>query len=395
MTGVTPDTILAELRQLIAAAGLATDTGEAIASYLAMIERQLSRPNPNQTIIQNNLNCITDLLCEQPLAEGVETLRRLLQPGLINAGVTASPGRESILTAGEGGVVIGGNAEYVIILTNGGNTITRPADQVEPLALLRGYYRLLAQDCQHLPLGVVDPRFVQPGRQDDISLAEVYTDLDVVSAPRAENETEQHWGLRLARGEGGERVPLLKAITEERLPRLVLIGEAGSGKTTFVNYLGYCLAAAIASGQASSLPDLLQGQLPVRLILRQVVRCLPAQSEQGSAGVLWNALHLDITEVMGSRKGDTGAQKDELGNPAPLTIDYSYWLARYPVTVAQFQCFIKDSGYEESAWWTPTGWGWDWRQGRWDSRDKKEDKRWARDRIKGFRVIFSLANSEY
>ena len=54
---------------------------------------------------------------------------------------------------------------------------------------------------------------------------------------------------------------------------------------------------------------------------------------------------------MGSKQGDPEADKDELGNPNPLEIPYSYWIARYPVTVAQFGVFVKDGGYTETGWW--------------------------------------------
>ncbi|MDS4058356.1 MAG: SUMF1/EgtB/PvdO family nonheme iron enzyme, partial [Candidatus Contendobacter sp.] len=68
--------------------------------------------------------------------------------------------------------------------------------------------------------------------------------------------------------------------------------------------------------------------------------------------------------VMGSRKIDPNAYYAEFGNPKQLCIPYTYWIARYPVTVAQYQCFVEDRGYENPAWWTETGWS--WRQGKWD-----------------------------
>lgn len=72
---------------------------------------------------------------------------------------------------------------------------------------------------------------------------------------------------------------------------------------------------------------------------------------------------------MGSRKGDKeDLLGNEAGNPEKLIIGYPYWIARYPVTVAQFRCFMEAGGYEEPGWWTKTGW--DWRQGKWDSRIK-------------------------
>ena len=70
--------------------------------------------------------------------------------------------------------------------------------------------------------------------------------------------------------------------------------------------------------------------------------------------------------VMGSKKGDEDANANEFGNPPRLEIPYRYWMARYPMTVAQFGAFVADGGYEEAGWWTPTGWR--WRRGAWDSQ---------------------------
>jgi formylglycine-generating enzyme required for sulfatase activity len=71
--------------------------------------------------------------------------------------------------------------------------------------------------------------------------------------------------------------------------------------------------------------------------------------------------------VMGSQSGDRKASENESGNPPSLEIPYTCWMARYPVTVAQFQAFVRDHGYDERIWWTETGWA--WRNGKWNSRD--------------------------
>jgi len=54
---------------------------------------------------------------------------------------------------------------------------------------------------------------------------------------------------------------------------------------------------------------------------------------------------------MGSERGDSEADDDEFGNSNPLEILYPYWIARYPVTVAQFGYFVEDGGYTQEHWW--------------------------------------------
>jgi formylglycine-generating enzyme required for sulfatase activity len=81
--------------------------------------------------------------------------------------------------------------------------------------------------------------------------------------------------------------------------------------------------------------------------------------------------------VMGSQKGDEDAHDSEFGNPEKLTINYPYWMARYPVTVDQFRRFVEAQGYAEQRWWTQPGW--EWRQGGWDSQAEES---WFRDWLK-------------
>jgi formylglycine-generating enzyme required for sulfatase activity len=76
---------------------------------------------------------------------------------------------------------------------------------------------------------------------------------------------------------------------------------------------------------------------------------------------------------MGSRKGK-GEWSRELGHSEPVDISYPYYVARYPVTVAQYAEFVGAGGYEEAGYWTLTGWA--WRQGEYDSQVTEE---WLKD----------------
>lgn len=48
-----------------------------------------------------------------------------------------------------------------------------------------------------------------------------------------------------------------------------------------------------------------------------------------------------------------------------------YWIARYPVTVAQYRAFIDAGGYANDACWTPEGWTW--------KRDRSRTEPWGWD----------------
>jgi formylglycine-generating enzyme required for sulfatase activity len=62
------------------------------------------------------------------------------------------------------------------------------------------------------------------------------------------------------------------------------------------------------------------------------------------------------TFTMGSGDEDSQAYDDE--KPAhPVTLPDS-WMARYPVTNAQYQHFIEADGYQAEKYWTPAGWAW-------------------------------------
>ncbi|HEY57768.1 MAG TPA: NACHT domain-containing protein [Anaerolineae bacterium] len=203
-------------------------------------------------------------------------------------------GRDRIVQAlAERAVAIGRDAFGNFIIT-GDNVQVQCAPDELPQVLLEAYHRALAHECRQLPLGIIDAQFIRPGTGQPITLDAVYINLDVVSPPREPDEDTKHWGLRLARGEGGERTSLLDAMTSPRGRKLVLLGSAGSGKTTFVNYLTWRMTASPKHREA--LPAPLRSLLPLRLVLRRVAPYLDAASK---AGALWEALRDDIAARLG------------------------------------------------------------------------------------------------
>jgi energy-coupling factor transporter ATP-binding protein EcfA2 len=200
-----------------------------------------------------------------------------------------------------GGAFVAGSVFTGGGLFAGHDVIVNPAAD-PPDALLRAYHRALAEECCRLPLGVIDKEFVHTTGETPVPLPDIYVDLDVV-APAADGKrgSERAWALRLARGEGRDRTPLLDALAGRAAARAVLLGDPGSGKTTFVNYLAYLLAA-----DPDRLSESLRGCLPVRLVLREVAaRHIPASAATGTAQMLWDALAADVA----GRLGEIGSRR--------------------------------------------------------------------------------------
>ena len=118
-----------------------------------------------------------------------------------------------------------------------------------------------------------------PHRRAELTLDRVYIALDTTTQAPIEEATKaagKAQRRRLREGFDPDRktriVPALEAAATQ--PRLVILGDPGSGKSTFTNYLGYLLAGA-RLGEIEPIEGWPHGPLlPVRLLLRDLVRCL-------------------------------------------------------------------------------------------------------------------------
>jgi formylglycine-generating enzyme required for sulfatase activity len=117
----------------------------------------------------------------------------------------------------------------------------------DPAKLEANYLRRLQVSCNALPLAIIDPRAVERTRHQTMDLLRVYVALNTETPTPAEEvkgkrkrESEREMLERLGR----QAPPLtaLEAAARER--QMVLLGDPGSGKSTFANYLALCLAGA-------------------------------------------------------------------------------------------------------------------------------------------------------
>jgi formylglycine-generating enzyme required for sulfatase activity len=128
---------------------------------------------------------------------------------------------------------------------------------------------------------------------DDVTLDSIYVRLDTTSTQP-----------------GGElqHVPIsaLQAVTER--PRLVILGDPGSGKTTFINYLTMCLAAALlqpdggwlkrlcvpATGKRAGVEWPHGPLIPVRIALRDFASSLPPEATRATPGMLYEHIKNEL-----------------------------------------------------------------------------------------------------
>ena len=177
---------------------------------------------------------------------------------------------------------IGGNVQVVH-----GNVYSGPPT-TDPAEALRIYCRALMTGSRYLPLRGVDVGAGDPAAgQQPLNLARVYIALNTktqVALKESRTEKARRRGDRAEPfGEGGKTRPLptLEATAVNR--RLALLGDPGSGKSTFVGHLAHCLAAHGLQPDAGWL-DHLPGwtdadALPVMIVLRDFARWLAVKVE--------------------------------------------------------------------------------------------------------------------
>ncbi len=158
---------------------------------------------------------------------------------------------------------------------------------VSPRPELRtAYLQLMIADWRTLPLEALDPNAVDATARR-LSLEQVYVALDTTT-PRAERGREKNREIAELLGQGK---PLSAVETLCRAPqrRMVLLGQPGSGKSTFARYLALTLAKALLQPRKAPLKKRLPGwqgeaRLPVFIPLRLLAASLPDEARQGTAG---------------------------------------------------------------------------------------------------------------
>ncbi|MBK9233958.1 MAG: NACHT domain-containing protein [Anaerolineae bacterium] len=177
----------------------------------------------------------------------------------------------------------------------------------EPASLRRAYLNRVLEQAGALSLGGVDPRVASDAKAR-LNLAAVYTALLTQT-----QEFEERSGHRTEVPREGQRLSAVAQLN--RHARLVVLGDPGSGKSTFVNFVALCLAGEALGDRAANLALLTAplppeddkartwrdekqeekpqpwehgALLPVQIVLRDLAaRGLPAAGQRATAEHLW------------------------------------------------------------------------------------------------------------
>jgi formylglycine-generating enzyme required for sulfatase activity len=158
------------------------------------------------------------------------------------------------------------------------------------------YLKRLVHDLGHLGMmRAIDPRSGSAESSGDalMPLADVYIALDTTSRIRDPEERKNLRTSEIAIGLDERVISALEALIQN--PHMVLLGDPGSGKSTFVNHLALCLANEGLQPKADWLarldgwPAVWQGLLPIPIILRDVAAWLEATQPDERRSALFSA----------------------------------------------------------------------------------------------------------
>ncbi|MCX6056754.1 MAG: SUMF1/EgtB/PvdO family nonheme iron enzyme [Chloroflexi bacterium] len=251
----------------------------------AALEKAAQKPEEKRAVLLEAQ--IEDMLAEDPaLAKEIGQIIQVGEGSLVAKTIKNS------------NIALGANPHFGDNYYLGANT---PQDNPVSVERLREkYLKSLADRCEKLPLGTIHQTLEDAEHDVSISLENVYIDLDVTPHMREERGQK----ITEMNERAPQRIPIIEALEDEKMRRVVLLGEAGSGKTTCVNYLMIALSA-IQQKMMTEKPlkqdSPLANYFPVRLILREVAsEYIPSDVKKGGVDILWNALRGQLERELGA-----------------------------------------------------------------------------------------------
>jgi len=245
--------------------------------------------------------------CQQCQHEWPDGFKFCPDCGIVIVAVQASEGSATatgrgIAQVGESNVALSGDVKGDVTI------VQKQAEGVDAADLRHAYLCRLQGECGRLSLRGMDVDAGDPTRAaQPLNLAHVYIELDTtVQVPAEAGPGDVIFAsLRRSLAQDGKGQPVLESHDREetrrvsalecaaRFRHMVLLGDPGGGKSTFVNHLALCLATAQLEGSAAwkarypAWPDDGWGLTPVPVALRDLGQRLPRDGGPGTAKLLW------------------------------------------------------------------------------------------------------------
>ena len=250
--------------------------------------------------------------------KALDAERAELEAKLVGSGAIAQG--DGSKAAGERAVMADGNIDSSVIVTGDGNEINLgTGPRAKKGSLRESYLSHVLKEVSPLALsGVV--RQSASEAETRLSLSAVYTAL-LTEGGIKEGEDISKENLRLPAMDGIREHKQLSVVEKlNKFDRLVLLGDPGSGKSTFVNFVALSMAGEGLGREDANLKVLTQplpleqdkvrrnrdekpqpqpweqgALLPVRVILRDfAARGLPPTGENASAEHVWNFIESEL-----------------------------------------------------------------------------------------------------
>lgn len=207
-------------------------------------------------------------------------------------------GNDNVLV-GAGGVFVGGSVGGNVIM---GNVYNGP-ETADPIAALRIYRQVLVHSSHALPLRGVDIEASDAGgSQRPLGLANVYVNLDTTRKEERDHDAVRKERNPLQAGDRAESKPVSALQQVVAQPRLVVTGDPGGGKSTFVNHLAYCLAAHQLQPnggwlrQLDGWPDEMAALLPLPVVLRDFAATIADSETAATPNTLWAFIETQLRQ---------------------------------------------------------------------------------------------------
>ena len=182
----------------------------------------------------------------------------------------------------ERGVYIGGKAENNIIVTGNNNLVVKAETHIEKQIVNQApdpaqiktaetaearesYLKSLYRRCQSLPLTALGD---DPNARDGVKLDDVYIDLHTTEKRERDQKKEADERSAFPDRDDEEPLPAFDAFL--KTPQMVLLGDPGSGKSTFVRNL-LAMQAEVLCGEREALNGVDAHLLPVLVTLRDLI----------------------------------------------------------------------------------------------------------------------------